>query len=83
MIMAGSVPGAMASNVMSCLTKADAAYSIVLTSILLSRLLTPAFVYIFANHIMQVKFWVMALSILKMVIPVILKVTDEYWKRNI
>ncbi|MBN2406186.1 MAG: bile acid:sodium symporter family protein [Elusimicrobia bacterium] len=70
MVMAGSVPGAMASNVISYLAKADVAYSIALTSTstLLSPLLTPAFVYLFAHQVVEVKFWAMVVSIIEMVI---------------
>lgn len=70
LILTGSVPGAMASNVISYLAKADVAYSIALTSTstMLSPVLTPAFTYIFARTIIEIKFWPMFFSIIKMVI---------------
>lgn len=70
MVIVGSVPGAMASNIMCYLAKADVAYSIALTTTatLLSPLLTPVFVYIFAHHLIEVDFLSMVFSILKMVI---------------
>ncbi|MBN1898921.1 MAG: bile acid:sodium symporter family protein [Spirochaetes bacterium] len=70
LILAGSVPGAMASNVISYLAKADVAYSISLTSTstLLSPILTPAFTYLFAHTIIQIQFWPMFFSIIKIVI---------------
>jgi len=69
-ILVGAVPGAMASNVISYLAKADVAYSIALTttSTFLSPLLTPLFTYIFARTFIEIKFWQMFLSIIKMVI---------------
>jgi len=69
-IMVGSVPGAMASNVISYLAKADVAFSIALTSTstLLSPLLTPTFVYLLGKTYIEIKFWPMFLSIIKMVI---------------
>lgn len=70
LIMVGAVPGAMASNVISYLARADVAYSISLTSIstFLSPLLTPLFVYIFGHTFIQIRFWPMFFSIIKMVI---------------
>lgn len=70
LILAGSVPGAMASNVISYLAKADVAYSIALTSTstFLAPILTPALTYVFAHTILKVPFWPMFFSIIKMVI---------------
>lgn len=70
LVMTGSVPGAMASNVISYLARADVAYSIALTtaSTFLSPLLTPAFVYLFGRTLIRVDFAAMFLSIIKMVI---------------
>lgn len=69
-ILVGSVPGAMASNVISYLAKADVAYSISVTSAstFLAPLLTPLFTYIFAHTIIEIHFWPMFFSIIKMVI---------------
>jgi BASS family bile acid:Na+ symporter len=70
LILAGSVPGAMASNVISYLAKADVAYSISVTtaSTFLAPVLTPLFTYIFAHTIIEIRFWPMFFSIVKMVI---------------
>jgi len=70
MIVTGSVPGAMASNVISYIAKADVAYSIALTttSTFLAPILTPIFIYIFARHLIEIPFLKMIISILKMVI---------------
>ncbi|MCM8763189.1 MAG: bile acid:sodium symporter family protein [Candidatus Omnitrophica bacterium] len=69
-ILVGAVPGAMASNVISYLARADVAYSVALTSAstFLSPLLTPLFTYIFAHTFIEIKFWQMVFSIVKMVI---------------
>lgn len=69
-ILVGAVPGAMASNVISYLAKADVAYSIALTSCstFLSPVLTPAFTYIFGRTFIEIRFWPMFFSIIKMVI---------------
>lgn len=74
-IITGSVPGAMASNIISYLAKADVAYSISLTttSTFLSPVLTPLFTYIYASSFIKIEFWKMFFSILRMVVlPVIL-----------
>jgi BASS family bile acid:Na+ symporter len=74
-ILVGSVPGAMASNVISYLAKADVAYSVALTSAstFLSPILTPTFTYIFGRTYIEIRFWPMFFSIIKMVIlPLIL-----------
>ena len=70
MILVGAVPGAMASNVISYLAKADVAYSIALTSTstLLAPILTPTFTYIFGRTFFEIKFWPMFISIIQMVI---------------
>ncbi len=74
-IVTGAVPGAMASNIISYLAKADVAYSISLTttSTFLSPILTPFFTYIYASNFIKIDFWKMFFNILKMVvIPVII-----------
>lgn len=70
LILVGSVPGAMASNVITYLAGADVAYSIALTSAstFLAPILTPGFTYIFAHTIIDIQFWPMFFSIIKMVI---------------
>jgi len=69
-ILVGSTPGAMASNVISYMAGADVAYSIALTSTstLLSPVLTPLCTYIFGSVYISVPFWDMFMSIIKMVI---------------
>lgn len=70
MVLAGAVPGAMASNVISYLARADVAYSVALTSTstLLSPVLTPVLIYIFARSFIPIDPAAILLSILKMVI---------------
>jgi len=70
LILTGSAPGAMASNVMSYIAGADTAYSVSLTTVstLLCPLLTPGLTYLLAGSVMQVSFWAMMLSVLKMVV---------------
>jgi len=70
LIVVGAVPGAMASNVISYLAGADAAYSISLTtsSTLLAPVLTPFFTYLFARTLVPVPVASMFFSIFKMVV---------------
>ncbi len=75
LILAGSAPGAMASNVISYLAGADVAYSVSLTTVstFLSPLLTPFLTMLLARTILQVPFWAMFFSVCKMVlIPLLL-----------
>jgi BASS family bile acid:Na+ symporter len=70
LILTGSAPGAMASNVMSYIAKADTAYSVSLTmvSTLLCPLLTPGLTLLLAGAMMKVDFWQMVLDVIYMVI---------------
>jgi len=70
LILTGSAPGAMASNVMSYIAKADTAYSVSLTTVstLLCPLLTPGLTLLLAGSVLDVDFWPMVLSVVKMVI---------------
>ena len=70
LILTGSAPGAMASNVMSYIAKADTAYSVSLTTIstLLCPLLTPGLTFLLARSKLDVPFWSMFLDVIKMVI---------------
>ncbi|RKY24623.1 MAG: bile acid:sodium symporter family protein [Planctomycetota bacterium] len=70
LILTGSAPGAMASNVMSYIAKADTAYSVSLTTVstLLCPLLTPGLTFLLAGSAMKVSFWAMVVSVIKMVI---------------
>jgi BASS family bile acid:Na+ symporter len=70
LVLTGSAPGAMASNVMSYLAKADTAYSVSLTTVstLLCPILTPALTLVLASSAMEVSFKAMMLDIIYMVI---------------
>lgn len=70
LILTGSAPGAMASNVMSYIARADAAYSVSLTMVssLLCPLLTPGLTLLLAGAMMKVNFWQMVLDVIYMVI---------------
>jgi BASS family bile acid:Na+ symporter len=70
LILAGAAPGAMASNVISYLAKADVAYSIAVTSTttFLAPLLTPALVLFYGSTYIKMDFWPMFKSIIIMVI---------------
>jgi len=70
LILAGCVPGAMASNVMSYIAKADTAYSVSLTTVstLLCPVLTPVLTLVLADSILDVKFMPMFISVIEMVI---------------
>ena len=70
LILTGSAPGAMASNVLSYLAKADVAYSVSLTtsSTLLAPLFTPSLTLLLAHTLFKIPFWAMFLSVVKMVV---------------
>jgi len=70
LILTGSAPGAMASNVMSYIAKADTAYSVSLTTVstLLCPLLTPGLTFLLAGSRLEVPFMDMMVSVIKMVI---------------
>jgi len=70
LILTGSAPGAMASNVMSYIAKADTAYSVSLTTVstLLAPLLTPGLTFVLARSRLEIPFWQMMLSVIKMVV---------------
>ena len=70
LILTGCAPGAMASNVMSYIAKADTAYSVSLTTVstLLCPLLTPGLTFLLAGSVMEVDFLAMVFSVMKMVI---------------
>ncbi len=69
-VLIGSSPSGMASNVMSFIAKANLALSITLTAFatLLSPLLTPLLMKIFAGELIEINFWNMMLGIFNMVI---------------
>jgi bile acid:Na+ symporter, BASS family len=69
-ILVGSSPSGLASNVMSFLAKANLALSVTLTAFatLLSPLLTPFLMKTLAGQMVEVDFWNMMLGIFNMVI---------------
>jgi bile acid:Na+ symporter, BASS family len=73
-ILVGCCPSGLASNVMSYLAKANLALSVSVTSIstLLAPLLTPLLMRILAGQYVTIRFWTMALDIIKIVIVPIL-----------
>jgi BASS family bile acid:Na+ symporter len=74
LILTGSAPGAMASNVMSYIAKADTAYSISLTAVstLLCPLLTPGLTFLLADSLLEVKFLKMVLFVaMTVVVPLL------------
>ncbi|MBN1362525.1 MAG: bile acid:sodium symporter family protein [Sedimentisphaerales bacterium] len=71
LILTGSAPGAMASNVMSYIAKADTAYSVSLTTVstLLCPVLTPGLTYLLTQGTsLNVSFWAMVLDVMIMVV---------------
>ncbi|HOH51101.1 MAG TPA: bile acid:sodium symporter family protein [Candidatus Hydrogenedentes bacterium] len=70
LVLTGAAPGAMASNVVSFLAKADTAYSVSLTTVstLLCPVLTPLLVLKLAGAEMDVEYWQMFLKLLLTVI---------------
>jgi len=82
LILTGSAPGAMASNVMSYIAGADTAYSVSLTTVssLLSPLLTPGLTLLLAGAMLNVPFWNMVLSVVKMVVlPIFVGFAVRYY----
>lgn len=74
LILTGSAPGAMASNVMSYIAKADTAYSVSLTTVstLLCPVLTPGLTFVLAGSVLEVNFLAMVASVIKMVVAPLL-----------
>jgi len=70
LILTGSAPGAMASNVMCYIAGADTAYSVSLTTVstLLCPVLTPGLTLLLAGSMVPVPFWKMLVDVLLMVI---------------
>ena len=80
-ILIGSCPGGLASNVMAYLAKANVALSITLTTIatVIAPFITPVLMNIFAGELIPINKVAMMISICKMVIlPVILGVGFNY-----
>jgi len=87
LVLTGAAPGAMASNVMCYISKADTAYSVSLTTVstLLCPVLTPALTLFLAGTQVPVEFWAMFIDIMWMVIvPVIVGfAVRHYFGRSI
>jgi BASS family bile acid:Na+ symporter len=69
-VLIGSSPSGLASNVMAYLAKANVALSVTLTAVstLLAPLMTPLLMEFFAGEFVPIDFWGMMLSIVKIVI---------------
>lgn len=81
LILTGAAPGAMASNVMCYVAKADTAYSVSLTTVstLLCPLLTPGLTKVLAGSILPIPFWAMVGDVMIMVIvPLLLGFVVRY-----
>ncbi|MFA7693334.1 MAG: bile acid:sodium symporter family protein [Candidatus Hydrogenedentales bacterium] len=81
LVLTGAAPGAMASNVMSYIAKADVAYSVSLTTVstLLCPILTPGLTLLLAGARMDVSFLAMFLSVIKTVVaPLLLGLWVKY-----
>jgi BASS family bile acid:Na+ symporter len=75
LILTGSAPGAMASNVLSYLAGADVAYSVSLTTVstFLAPVMTPLLTLFLANTILDIPFWALMQSVSLMVLlPLVL-----------
>jgi len=87
LILTGSAPGAMASNVLCYIARADVAYSVSLTSVstLLTPVLTPGLTYVLARSIIKVDFWEMFFSLVYMVIiPLVIGfLVRHYFRRAV
>lgn len=87
LILTGSAPGAMASNVMSYIAKADTAYSVSLTTVstLLCPILTPGLTFLLARSRLEVPFFDMVLTVVKMVVvPLFVGFgVRHFWKAKI
>ncbi len=82
LILTGAAPGAMASNVVTYIARADTAYSVSLTtaSTLLCPLLTPGLTLLLAGARMDVPFWGMMIDVL---LTVVLPVVAGFGVRNL
>jgi len=82
LILTGSAPGAMASNVMSYIAKADTAYSVSLTTVstLLAPILAPGLTFFLANSMLEAGFWAICFNVIKMVIVLL---CIGFWIRHI
>jgi len=69
-ILVGSSPSGMASNVMSFIAKANLALSVTLTAIatMLAPIITPSLMKLLAGQFVPIDFWSMTIGIINMVI---------------
>jgi BASS family bile acid:Na+ symporter len=84
-VLVGAVPGAMASNVISYLARADVAYSVLMTTsaTLLAPLLTPAITKALVGASIEVPFWSMSWQVFWMtVIPIVLGISIRRFARR-
>jgi len=74
MVLIGSCPGGVASNLMAYLANGDVALSVTMTSCstLMSPLMTPFMMKVLAGRLVEVKFVAMMLSIINMIIVPVL-----------
>ncbi|RJP59550.1 MAG: bile acid:sodium symporter family protein [Candidatus Auribacter fodinae] len=85
LILTGSAPGAMASNVMCYVAGADTAYSVSLTTVstLLTPLMTPGLTYLLAREYFHIDFSAIFLSVVQMVIlPLIAGLALRYFLKS-
>ena len=70
LILTGSAPGAMASNILSYLACADVAYSVSLTTVstFLAPILTPLLTLTLAHTFLKIPFWEMFFHVLEIVL---------------
>lgn len=84
-VLVGASPGGVASNVMSYIANANLALSVTITAIgtLLSPIITPLLMKLLADQFIEIEFWAMVWSIVKMIlIPIILGVLFNQFLRG-
>jgi BASS family bile acid:Na+ symporter len=84
-VLVGSCPGGTASNVIAYLAKGDVALSVTMTSVstLISPLMIPFLMYVYAGQWINVAFFSLFISTVKIIIlPVILGVTTRILLRD-
>jgi BASS family bile acid:Na+ symporter len=86
LILTGAAPGAMASNVMSYVARADTAYSVSLTTVstLLCPVLTPGLTYVLAQGTrLEVPFWGMVGTVMfTVVVPLFIGFAVRHFSRG-
>jgi len=85
LVLTGSAPGAMASNVMSYVAKADTAYSVSLTTVstLLCPVLTPGLTLLLAGATLDVPFLSMFLTLmLTVVVPIFIGFSVRHFLKS-